>query len=303
MRTPRFVLKVVAACAAGGCLTPGAGALVMQDGVTGYEALADQSPFSATGGVYRNGSFTSSGVLVADNIVLGASHDPVSASTGTFRIGGQTYDIVATQRLDADFDLTDGRDFAIYTLSEAVADVAPAPLYQGDVADVVGMLAYYTGLGDRGTGSNPPTNIASDPDELLLVGTNVIDQAGGTFNFSDGTTQTYADNVLFADFDDGPGGTRNQLGGGDNPTALEVGLASGDSGGGLFIFNDAASRYELVGLHGVVIGSGFGYGQILGSTALSGQDRQTITALIPEPGSALVLLAAGGLLLGRRRVG
>lgn len=276
---------------------PAAG-LVILDSKTlaDYQANAGTSPYSATGGVFRNGSFTSSGVLVSPTLVVAASHDPVNTTNGTFVIGGMTYNIATAQRFDADGDVYDGRDVAVYTLTAPVVGIAPAPLYTGTLAASLGTTAFYTGLGDRGTGSSPPGSSGA-PDNLLLVGTNVIDQAGGTFTIN-GSPRTLPDNVLLADFDDGSAGN-NQLGT-RFTTNLEVGLAIGDSGGGLFLFNTATSRYELAGTHSAVIGNGFGYGQILVSTAFSAADRATIQALVPEPTTATVVLLLCAAGVGRR---
>jgi hypothetical protein len=276
---------------------PTAQALVTLDGTGGYADNADDAPFEATGAVYRDGGFTSSGVLIAPDVVVAASHDAVTTSNGTFVIGGQTYDIATRFTYDADSnDLDDGQDSILYTLTAPVVGIAPAPLYTGSLGDTLGTTAFYTGLGDQGTGSSPPAGGAVN--DVLLVGNNVIDQIGGTYDDGSGPVNLAA-NLVLADFDDGSSAS-NELG--TSLTAdLEVGLALGDSGGGLFVYNPVTLRYELAGTHSAVIGDDFGYGQVLVSTAFTPQDLSTLQSFVPEPTS--LLLAAGGVLLfaGRRR--
>lgn len=302
MRTPYARIPCLTGVLAVGLGLATPASAIVTNGTGDYTALADDTPFSATGRVYRNGSFTSSGVLVAPNVVVAAAHDPVNASNGTFLIGGATYDVASALRLDADGDVQDGRDVAVYTLTQAVANVAPAPLYTGSIGDLVGEVGYYTGFGDTGTGADPPLNDPSEPDETLLVGTNIIDQDGGMFTVGN-TDFDVPTNILLADFDDGPGGAGNTFGS-INGLATEAGLAVGDSGGGLFVFNTATSRFELVGTHSFVIGfPDFGFGQVLGSTAFNDADRATILALIPEPASLLSLALLSLGLTPRRRPG
>lgn len=282
---------------------------IVTNGTGNYTSQAGDTPFSATGRVYRVnpntsvGEFTSSGVLVAPNIVVAAAHDTVTPTNGAFLIGGNTYDIASFQRLGGDAgasDVFDGRDTVVYTLTQPVTNVDPATLYTGDLDDLVGEVGFYTGFGDTGTGLVPPTGATGDPDETLLVGTNRIDQAGGPFTVG-GSNFAAADNVLLADFDDGPGGAGNTFGS-INGLATEAGLATGDSGGGLFVFNTTTSSFELVGTHSFVVGfPDFGFGQVLGSTAFNDADRATILALVPEPASLLTLALLSLGLTPRRR--
>ncbi|MEM1109188.1 MAG: PEP-CTERM sorting domain-containing protein [Planctomycetota bacterium] len=271
-------------------------AIITPDGLPleNFTENASVSPFNATGGVFRGGSFTSSGVLVAPNVVVAAAHDPVNASNGSFVIDGQSFDIVSAVSFGGNAtDTADGLDTIIYTLAEPVTGITPATIYSGDLSSpdsFVGQTAFFTGLGDQGTGSNPPTGAAGDPDGVLLVGTNVID-SNGTIVLPGQDDIVLASNILLADFDDGPDGTPNFLGGSDLPTALEVGLSVGDSGGGLFVLNEDENTYQLLGTHSAVI-NGFGFGSISASTAFTEETRQQVLALIPEP-STLGLLALG----------
>ena len=279
-------------------------ALVINDDtpVSDYLAAATATPLSATGGFFINGNFESSGVLVAPNVVVGAAHTAASASAAgrTFRLNGLTYTVASATRLDNNTNATDGRDTALFTLTTPVLGVAPAPLYTGSLADTVGLTAFYTGLGDRGTGSAPPTTPATDPDGLLLAGQNVIEAAGLTVSDGSGGTTTFSNNIVFSDFDDGTAAT-NQLGS-ITQLDLEMGLAIGDSGGGVFVFNTLTGRYELAALHSFVLGDDFGYGSISASTGFNPADLATLTAAIPEPGSAAaLLLGLTALARGRRR--
>ncbi len=288
-----------------GGVTLSAAGLVINDDtpVVDYTSAAT-GPFAATGGLHINGNFESSGVLVAPNIVLGASHAAASATASgrSFVIGGSRYAVASVARLDGNNTATDGRDTALFTLSAPVAGIDPAAIYTGSLAATVGLTATYTGLGDQGTGSAPPTGDPADPDGVLLAGENIIESAGATFVDDDGMAVTFSNNILFADFDDGSSST-NKLG---SITQLdrEMGLALGDSGGGVFVFNAVAGRYELAALHSFILGEDFGYGQISASTGFAPADLATILAVIPEPTSAAVLLLlTGGLVSGRTRRG
>ena len=282
---------------------PAAGLVILDDTPLAEYQAPTPSAAQATGGFTINGNFESSGVLVAPNVVLGASHAAASATPAgrRFVIDGQSYQVASVVRLDGDTDATDGRDTAIFTLTAPVTGVTPATVYRGDADALVGQTAFYSGLGDRGTGSMPPPTAGGGPDGLLLVGQNVIESAGGTFTDGDETV-TLPDSILFADFDDGTAAA-NSLGGAD-PRRLEMGLAIGDSGGGVFVLNPLTGGYELAALHSLVIGEDFGYGSVSGSTTFTPQDLAAINAVIPEPGTAgLLLVGLGGLMLRRAERG
>ena len=296
----RSAAAAVAAVGLALSLAPTAPGLVIRDDTPLADYLSPAPPAPrATGGFTVNGAFDSSGVLIAPGVVLGAAHAAASANAAgrQFVIGGQAYGVASVQRLDGNTDATDGRDAALFTLTRPVAGVTPATVFAGRLADVVGRTAYYAGLGDRGTGTNPPTGNAADPDGLRLVGQNVIESAGGTFDTEDGP-QTFSSTILFADFDDGSDDA-NPLGSPQLLT-LEAGLAIGDSGGGVFVQNPLTGNYELAALHSFVIGEDFGYGAIAGSTGFTPQDLATIQAAVPEPTAAATLLALVGLTRRRR---
>ncbi len=289
-------------------LAPCASGIVVRDDVpsSALAELAAQAPFTATGGLLINGNLDSSGILVAPGVVLGAAHSGAAAGPGgrSFVIDGQSFNVDAVQRLDPlSTDATDGRDAALFFLSAPVTTVAPAPVFGGISADLVGQEVFFTGVGTNGTSAAPPSATTVNPNGTLLVGSNVIDAAGLTALNDQGEIITFPDTIVFADFDD-PNSTTTNVLGSAQATAFESQAALSDSGGGVFVFNTDTNQYELAALHSVVgpdANGLLGFGALTASTTFNAQDLATIQAAIPEPASAALALFAAPALLRRRR--
>ena len=303
----RFTL--IAAGILGPLAAPAHGLLIRDDlTLSDYTDQAALEPFSATGGFEINGSFESSGVLVAPDLVLGAAH-PGAAITAennpdavTFVLNGVTHNIASVDRFDTTAganDADDGRDVALYTLTAPVTDVTPAVVYSGTPESTLGLEAVYTGAGFQGTGLTGPNTT----DGVVLAGTNVVDDLGIVVPDEDGVLTDFADTILFADFDNPNDGSTNFLGDA-SATTLETQATVGDSGGGLFVFNDDTQQFELAALHSFILTDGsddFGFGSSTASTTFLPEDLAVIQAAIPEPATAALLGLALPLIAGRRR--
>ncbi len=285
---------------------PQAQAGIMVDGrVATYETLAQQSQFDSIGRFVEGGS----GTLIAPNWVLTVGH---VGAVNNFQVRGTgtQYSVAEIIRhptfLANGSNLGFGFDVALVRLNTAVVGVAPASIYRG--SGDIGQLATITGFGLGGIGSVG----ALDLPAIQRAGTNVIDSV---FNFNNGTSgQVGAQNSAFVTDFDGPSqfGIGNTIGSA-TVTSHEYQLASGDSGGGLFIFENG--EWKLAGINsGIasqsqVLGSGntnnLGYGAISVFTRVTSFQGYIdgITA-VPEPSSfGLASLAAATLLLvaARRR--
>jgi hypothetical protein len=205
-----------------------------------HESLATADAFASVGqiqGQSADAAYSASGVYLGDGWVLTAAH-VVDAATGMdFTLDGQTYSAQAWA-YHADWnpaDVTAGADLALVKLSGDVSDTHDtATLYTG--TDEVGALGVSVGYGLTGTGSS-----GYDPNSSTdkRAGTNTIDAV-------------YGDDVLLSDFDSGRYAD-NRLGS-SNPTALEYLIAPGDSGGGMFIYDETIADWSLAGINS------FGYG-------------------------------------------
>ena len=183
------------------------------------------------------GSLTSSGTLIAPDIVLTAAHTLDSASALTFLVGGNTYTAVQwsayplwTGNLEAGYDL------GLIKLSSPVVGVAPAVRYTG--SSEKGMTVTQVGYGMTGSGLTGATRF----DGKKRAGTNRID------SLSAGSGSSAR--LMWMDFDQPSSLGASRVGAG-GPTALEYLIARGDSGGGLFA--DTKLGTQLMGV------SSFGY--------------------------------------------
>lgn len=272
---------------------PSARCGVILDGVpdSQYLAWAGQPQFQASG---RLGS--GSGTLIASNWVLTAAH----VGIGNFTIGGNTYTaaqfIPHPQFTLNGGDINYGYDIALVRLTTNVVGITPASVYTG--SNEVGSLATLSGYGATGVGSSAnPTGGGT-----YRAGTNVVDVV---YSFSDGPNgKIGAKNALLVtDFDAPAGiGTAGQYNttGSATPTSLEYHLASGDSGGGMFLQENG--KWFLAGVNsGVDSQRGwdgtnnaslnnqlFGYGAISAMTRVSSYQSfiGQFTA-VPEPSSML----------------
>jgi hypothetical protein len=292
----------------GMCQVANAG--MMLDGITSnYSDYATQSQFDSSGQFTEGGS----GTLIASDWVLTVGH---IGNVSGFRVRGTgpTYGVSQIIRnptfLSNGSDLNYGHDVALVKLNTSVVGIGPATLYRGN--NEIGLTASFTGFGVGGVGSNGVGNLPG----IHRAGTNAID---GFYDFANGTGGQVGinDAALLVDFD-APSGfgapgefnTLNGIGSSASPTALEYHLASGDSGGGLFIFADG--QWQLAGINSGVDsqfganGSGstnlFGYGAISVFTRVSSYQGfiDGVTA-VPEPSSVLLATVAGSLFIIRAR--
>lgn len=193
-------------------------------------------------------------------------------------------------------DLTDGTDIALLRLATAETTVAPAAI-NTDTSEV-GRTAAHAGYGRTGTGLTG----MNAPSGTKRAGNNVIDLDGSSVS-------GYNDKVLFEDFDSGSAG--DNWSGSATQLDLEYLIASGDSGGGLFI--DFGSGDVLAGVHSF-IGSvdtvtDADYGDIAGSTRVSSYASWITSTLAandpaaPELASWIIWLvfAAGVICIARSR--
>ena len=274
-----------------------------------YVAYSNQSQFDAMG-EFTGGT---SGTLIAPNWVLTAGH--VGVVTGfQIRRNGTVYGVaeiiqhptfVANGR-----DINFGYDLQLVRLNTDVVGVTPATIYRG--TSEVGSTLSITGFGLGGVGSFGPSLPLAQ-----RAGTNVAD---AIVSFADAAGRTGAKNaMIISDFDSGDANfnTLAGLGSSVTPTALEYHLAGGDSGGGVFIFENG--QWYLAGVNsGVDSQRGFfnssnaafsnnlyGYGAISYMTRVSSYTDfidSRITA-VPEPTSLALVGVVVVSLLGRKVIG
>ncbi|MEQ1828662.1 MAG: trypsin-like serine protease [Pirellula sp.] len=198
------------------------------DGVSDSLYLQWANQFPSAGRVTSGGS----GTLITPNLVLTAGH----VGLGDFVIGGNTYTGVSItphpQFVANGSNLNFGFDIAVLRLATPVTNVTPVPWYTGNAE--IGTTMTMTGFGVTGVGSSA----TSSGGGILRAGTNVIDLIESFDNGAGG--QIGAQNaIMIADFDapvgfGSPPGRFNTIGSAI-PTSLEYHLASGDSGGGVFL--------------------------------------------------------------------
>ncbi len=251
------------------------------------EALLYESVGKVTGAI-----FGGSGVLISDRWVLTAGHVALGKAGGTFTIGGLGYSVQASVTYPDYAFPNNFSDLGLLYLASPVIGIAPAPMLRlASSGELLGLEAAWVGFGIGGTGT---TGAQGAFDHRAF--TNVID----TFGPSYGLTST----AFIVDFDK-PDGSTNASGSNPAATRLEGNVASGDSGGGVFITIDG-TRY-LVGVisftGGFSPGMNSRYGSISGASDLQQFHPwildQTGVSAIPEPSAAL-LAALGALCLLRR---
>jgi hypothetical protein len=289
-----------------------ASAIVVQDEQNDalYRALGSSSPFESVGrftGKTSTAGFLASGTLVAPDWVLTAAHVVDGAKSLTFSIGGQIYQVDRTVPYPSwNKDLWSGYDIGLVHLTKPVDNIKPAKLYTGSAelnhSDTV------VGYGKTGTGVSGDTKC----DGIKRAAQNVI-------------TEIDNKRLLVADFQN-PQPQRAVSLGSERPLPLDGLIAPGDSGGGLFITTPTGTY--LAGVNSFV-GSDYGsprsvYGSFSGHTRVSAF-REWIEAKIrgeeacvpadketkepdltiypaPEPGSLILLVAAGAMLWMSRRL-
>ena len=266
------------------------GATILDD--VAPQAYRDEALLYPSVGKITGAALNGSGVLISERWVLTAGHVAMGKTGGTFTIGGTGYAVQASVTYPDYVFPYDFSDIGLLHLASPVTGVTPASMLGlASSGQLLGLEAAWAGFGLGGTGT---TGAQAPLDHRAF--TNVIDVFGPAY----GLTST----AFIADFDK-PDGSTNAPGSSPAATRLEGNVASGDSGGGVFI--TAAGTSYLVGVisftGGFSPGMNSRYGSISGATDLQQFHtwiyQQTGISPIPEPSAAL-LAALGVLGLLRR---
>ena len=254
----------------------------------------DEATFYPMVGKVAGSGLSGSGVLISDRWVLTAGHVSYGkTNTATFSIDGINY---AIQRSITHPSYSFGSnpfDLGLLYLSAPVPAVDAAMMIRFDAPNsMLGREATWVGHGLTGTGLT-----GAQAPFAFQAFTNVIDVMGPAY----GLTAT----SFVADFDR-PDGSTNASQSSPTATRLEGNVASGDSGGGVFVTVNGI-RY-LAGISSYTgrfgPGAAASYGSISGATNLdlfhSWIFDQTGIASVPEPGS-LWFCGLGSLVILRRR--
>jgi secreted trypsin-like serine protease len=290
-----------------------------------YTSLAAQSVYDSVGFLRWNegaSGYIASGTLISSKWVLTAGH--VVGGTNNYGAGvsGMIFGLgsvlsqtgtAATRVIpyagwsSSGGNLWNGVDLGLVELSQPITSVTPALL--DFRTPLLGLLGTNVGYGRSGIGSGG----MSTPAGTKRAGQNVIDARGGmvttlgsgTLLDLDGISPT----VLFQDFDH-PTDPVASLMGSVTPVAQEYLIASGDSGGGLFI--DVGGVTKLVGVNSFLAslpypwdttGAKADYGDLAGVVSVQSFENWIFTMTgVPEPSVvSLLFFGLGGLVLMRRR--
>lgn len=254
--------------------------------------LEKGAEFSAVGGLSGRG-LSGSGVYVGSNWVLTAGHVAFSKSGGVFELDGVDYSI-AESVVHPDYRFgSNAHDIGLVRITGIATDNAGVPIrvFEND-SEMFGLEVAWVGLGRGGDGVSGEAGVPG----TLRGFTNTIDGYGDAV----GLTST----SFISDFDS-PEEDENSLiniGSSALATSLEGNVATGDSGGGIFLDGDLVG---IISYQGAFDGSFDGsYGDLSGSTRLSlyGDWISEVSGIttIPEAGAMMFLVIATGLGASRR---
>ena len=304
-------------------LPGGAGAGVMRHDadVMRYQWLADRPAVQSVGKLTGNtddSGYSGSGTLIDSRWVVTVAHVLENATSARFRIGGENYDAegwVASPFYDGNLD--NGMDIALVRLDRDVSS-AITPATRHTEFRERGKQGISVGFGRGGRGDaigGGPLGVDFDTPLIKRAGTNIIDVISENRR------------LLETDFDDPRVFKGGNVHGSSLATGLEVALGPGDSGGGLFLYDDVDKRYELAGVASYLLAfdgePDSSYGDVSGYTRLGPHNgwindilqnglpgdggiiapvvqglthlatRETLGTAVPEPTTAAIL----GLLL------
>ncbi|UUA70964.1 S1 family peptidase [Cellvibrio sp. QJXJ] len=273
-----------------------------------YTGFANDPAFNGVGLIFGDtgaSPYSCSGTVINKNWVLTAGHCVNKAQAMQFYLPGETgwrfyeADTWVSHENFSDYGLVDGWDIGLMHFKTDF-DVAPAQLYNGNNEFLHSSAS--VGFGYTGNGETGIEGI----DYQRRAGTNIVDDIW--------SLQGDGDQILWSDFDHPTDPSFNFfdfIGADfdDLATVLEIMVAPGDSGGGVFIQENG--QIYLAGVHSFITdftNNGLvDYGDAYGSTRVSSFidwiDFHIATHEVPEPGSVLLLMLGGlGLFIQRRRM-
>ncbi|WP_323814084.1 S1 family peptidase [Cellvibrio sp. NN19] len=301
-------MKIITSLLVAALSLPATAGLIRHDTPdTSYTQFATSPEFSGVGLIFgdtADSSYSCSGTVINKNWVLTAGHCVNKANAMSFYLpsesGWRFYeaDSWVAHESYSDANIFAGWDIGLMHF-DTDFDVAPAQLYSGSSEWL--QLSASAGFGYTGNGETGIEFI----DYQRRAGTNIIDDLWS----AEGNGQQ----ILWSDFDHPTDASYNALDFlgvdfDDLATVLELMIAPGDSGGGVFIQEDG--QLYLAGVHSFISdfsGDGaFGYGDVFGSTRVSSFvdwiDGKVNAQSVPESGGGmLALIGLMGLVARRTR--